>query len=254
MAEPNVLKVLAGIVKVLLTTSRPMPLGTESYDHSALKPVLSELEAKGLAGVVEARGELTTYLKGVADVDPNLLNPSQALAFWINLYNAGVIELAIDALEDGRGSVLGVPGGFSRPTVDVKGERLSLDAIEHGKVRRFKDPRIHGALVCGSLSCPTLQADPYEGDDLDTQLDNQMRAFLGGGGAVAGEEARQLALSRIFLWYGPDFVRPRNMPAFLPVSKARLRSSIEPWLSPDLAERDQVVFQSYDWSLACTIG
>jgi hypothetical protein len=58
------------------------------------------------------------------------------------------------------GSVLRMPGAFSAPFVTVAGERLSLDAIEHAKIRRFADPRIHAALVCGSVSCPTLRPPP----------------------------------------------------------------------------------------------
>ena len=49
--------------------------------------------------------------------------------------------------------------------------RGDLDDIEHGKVRRFGDPRIHSALVCGSVSCPTLRFEPYEGDRLDASAD-----------------------------------------------------------------------------------
>ena len=57
------------------------------------------------------------------------------------------------------------PGAFDAPWAMVGGESLSLNDIEHGKIRRFRDPRIHAALVCGSVSCPTLRYEPF-GEDL----------------------------------------------------------------------------------------
>ena len=43
--------------------------------------------------------------------------------------------------------------------------------------------------------------------DFDTQLDDQMKSFLSGGGAIAGEDG-SIELSRVFKWFGSDFVRP----------------------------------------------
>jgi hypothetical protein len=133
----------------------------------------------------------------------------------------------------------------------VAGESLSLHDIEHGKVRRFGDPRIHAALVCGSASCPTLRSEPYRGPGLEAQLETQMLDFLRAGGAAT--DGSQLLLSRIFLWYGADFVRPHRMPSFAPVTRASVRRSLRRWLDPELAELP-VSFQPYDWGLACSIG
>ncbi len=177
------------------------------------------------------------------------------MAFWLNLYNAGALRLTATAADASAPSVLRVPGGFDRPFVEVDGERLSLDAIEHAKVRRFGDPRIHGALVCGSVSCPTLRSTPYLGADLDRQLDDQMRWFLASGGAVTGVES--VMLSRVFLWYGPDFVRPTRMPAFLPTPRRAVASSLVPWLSSEVAAAvtsgSRIEFQPYDWGLRCAV-
>ena len=106
--------------------------------------------------------------------------------------------------------------------------------------------------VCGSLSCPTLRATPYNGRDLDSQLDDQMRSFLSGGGAVAAEDGF-IELSRVFKWFGSDFVRPHRMPTFLPSSKRSILKTVRPWLATDLKDRHQVRFQTYDWGLACSV-
>lgn len=244
--------VLFSVVRVLLTTSPPNPTGAGTVAHDGFSPVLKALEQGGLASAVSWDFELGEYLSALTAVDPDELTREESLAFWLNAYNAGAVQLAIEAHREGESSVLHIPGGFARPRMTVAGESLSLDAIEHGKLRRFRDPRIHGALVCGSLSCPTLRDEPYTGDSLGSQLDDQMHRFLEGGGAVSGGEGKVL-LSRVFLWFGSDFTRPHRMPTFVPARKSKILHALRPWLPGPLDGADDVEFQSYDWSLSCTV-
>jgi len=250
--NPNPFKVLRSIVGALRQTKRPSPSGGNHVDHSQFTPILQTLASDGLPVAVEMAADVDAYCMQMSTVDPDTLSRDEALAYWINLYNAGVVGLAIEAFQGGHTSVLRVPGGFNRPLVPVAGEVLSLDAIEHGKIRRFRDPRIHGALVCGSLSCPTLRSAPYGGEGLDDQLDDQMRLFLAGGGATAGPDD-VVELSRIFLWYGPDYVRPHRMPVFFPAGKRRVLDAVRPWLPDHLQTRTRPVFQDYEWGLACSV-
>jgi hypothetical protein len=205
-----------------------------------------------------ADAPLDEYLEHLADVAPDTLSSDAALAYWLNLYNAGALDLARRTYDEQRASVLRVPGGFTRSFITVGGEALSLDDIEHGKVRRFGDPRIHAALVCGSVSCPTLRYEPYRDDGLHAQLDDQMRHFLASGGVVLDRVSNHIALSRIFLWYGADFVRPHRMPALLPARKRNVLHALTGWLSDDqaarvAASRPRITFQEYDWSVGCAV-
>ncbi len=237
---------------MLLTISRPEPSGTGVVDHRAFAPVLEALDRGGLPAVIEREGEIEGYIDHLSTVVPDSLSASEALAYWINLYNASAVKLAIEAFHLGEASVLRVPGGFSRRIVTVGGEELSLDAIEHAKLRRLRDPRIHGALVCGAISCPTLRAEPYTGNRVDAQLDDQMGSFLANGAAVMDNGA--VMLSRVFLWYGADFVRPTRMPTFVPVAPTKTLDALKPWLPSEIDRAAPVRFQPYDWSLACSIG
>lgn len=216
--------------------------------HDDLAAILAGLGRGDLEALASARGPLRDYVVATSQIDPDTLSQDEALAYWLNLYNAGALLRAGDAAA-GADSVLRVPGAFSESFVDVAGEALSLDDIEHGKIRRFKDPRIHGALVCGSVSCPTLRSEPYVGGRLDSQLDDQMRAFLAGGGALIADG--RIMLSRVFLWYGADFVRPSRMPTWIPADRGRIVRSLERWLGP---VDGKVAFQPYDWGLRCSIG
>ena len=197
---PNPLRVAVTVIRSLLKR-RPRPAGggapPDTHDLSA---VLEKLRNSGVGGLASVRHEIEAFLASSGAVDPDRLDRDEALAFWLNLYNAGVLDLAARAAESAVGSVLRVPGGFSKPFVEVSGERLSLSDVENGKIRRFKDPRIHGALVCGSASCPTLRYEPYTGATIDDQLDDQLRSFFAGGGvAVTGSPDTTVLLSRVLL-------------------------------------------------------
>lgn len=252
--------VVAGwsMLRAQLTNRRPRPSGTGTVDHAPLTPILEAMRAGGVQAVAALRPPLAAYRRQLETVTPDALSRPETLAFWLNLYNAGALDLAAEAWQLSSETVLRVRGGFTRPWATVAGESLSLDDIEHGKLRRLGDPRIHGSLVCGSASCPTLRYEPFTGDRIDGQLEAQMRRFLHDGGMVADRAAGVAMLSRVFLWYGADFVRPHRMPAWRPAGKATVLAAIVPWLEADVVrwietDRPRIAFQPYDWTLACAV-
>lgn len=255
---PNPLVVGWSVLRSVLRVRAPGPFGDGSTDHRLLADILAVIAEQGAPALEGMEGDLGLYLDRQAKISPDELNREESLAYWINLYNAGGLALAGEAIRQGGDSVLGVPGGFQAKIVTVDGESLSLDDIEHGKLRRFRDPRIHVALVCGSVSCPTLRGEPYTGEGLETQLDDQIRFFLSAGALVADKKAGVIRLSRVFLWFGADFARPHRMPTFLPVARRRVLESLTPWLVTETVEwirktEPEVVFQHYDWGLGCVV-
>ena len=256
MNGPNPIGVGWSVLRAM-RVKRPQPIGPDTADHELLAVVLGALRQGGVSELPEQRTAVAEYRSVLQQVDPDDLSRSDALAFWLNLYNAGALDVAAAAFTSGEASVFRIPGAFSRPWVTIAGERLSLDDIEHGKIRRFGDPRIHGALVCGSVSCPTLRHEPFAGQMLDVQLEDQMRSFLAGGGAIYDAQKQRLQLSRVFLWYGADYVRPHRMPTWIPATRRSIAAAVTPWLDEGVRDRAasaKVEFQSYDWGLACAIG
>ncbi len=237
----------------------PQPAGDACIDHGSLARVLDRLQRDGVHALEDASDELTDYRDTLATEDPDRLTRSESLAFWLNLYNAGALHLAAQAYSHDHESVLRVPGAFSAPWVTVRGESMSLSDIEHGKIRRFGDPRIHGALVCGSVSCPTLRSEPFDGARLSEQLENQMQFFLSNGGSRLDRAENTLHLTRVLKWYGGDFVRPHKMPTLRPARAPSLAAAISLWLDPDDARyvvtiRPRVVFAAYDWGFGCSVA
>ena len=106
------------------------------------------------------------------------------IAFWLNAYNAFTVRLILDhyPLASIRSIGLLPLTAFRErfiPMDGLKGGTISLNDIENDTLRSaFREPRIHFALVCASVSCPPLRGEAYRGADLDRQLDDQARVFL----------------------------------------------------------------------------
>lgn len=242
-----------------LSPPLPDPHSTITVDHSELGQVLDAFVSSGIASLTDSGAALEGYRDSMEATDPDDLNAGEALAFWMNLYNAGALRAAGLAFDEDMGSVLRVRGAFSAPWATVAGRELSLDDIEHGKIRRFGDPRIHGALVCGSASCPTLRAEPFTGAALDHQLDDQLRFFISHGGGSVNRADNSVRLSSVLNWYGRDFTSPHTMPNLAPAETQRLRDTLAYWFSPDDAtyiwtNHPDVVFMPYDWGLGCSVA
>ncbi len=200
--------------------------------------------------------------------DPaSLATRGERLAFWINLYNALVIDAVITY--EVRASVASQWAGlafFRTAAYAVGGRRCSLEDIEHGILRANRgnpflpgpqfapsdprlawvvdppDPRIHFALNCASRSCPPIGV--YSAERIDDQLELATRSFVDADVAIDLERG-EIQLSRIFSWYGDDFGGPAGVVALLrrtlPADERRA------WLTE--ARRGRLVYRDYDWRL-----
>ena len=128
------------------------------------------------AGLKALPEDLESYLASLAAVRPETLDPSEALAFWCNAYNAVVLRHVLDRYP-GIESVKAEDGFFNSLTFPVAGAERTLDEIE-SEGRELGDPRIHFAVVCASTSCPDLLDEPFRGEEIDSQLSRLTRRFL----------------------------------------------------------------------------
>lgn len=177
------------------------------------------------------------------------LEGREKLAFWINAYNILAIEIVarnypVASIKD-VGSLLRPVWKRQAGTID--GSDVTLDGIEHRTLRPLGDPRIHGAIVCASLSCPPLRREPYRAENLDAQLDDNMRRWLADPrkGAVVGPDDRTLRVSSIFKWFAEDFEPQGGVPAFLErYGPEQVRALLH-----EEGERVRLRYLDYDWSL-----
>lgn len=155
----------------------------------------------------ELKAKLKTYLAGVAKATPARF-PSDAhrLAFFINAYNALVIDGVLDAMPIDSVEEVGPFHAFFRKRVHkVAGTTVSLHGFETKIIRQY-DRMLHFGLNCASKSCPALAGEPYQPERLDQQLERVARAFLRNPEHNRfNQESGTLELSKIFEWYAEDF-------------------------------------------------
>jgi len=177
--------------------------------------------------------------------DPSALaSREQRLAFWINAYNILAIDLVarhpeIESIRD-IGSLLRPV--WKREAGRVGGQPISLDEIENGILRKQGEPRMHAAIVCASLSCPSLRREPFDAARLDAQLDDAVRRWLASPekGLRLDRARGVLWLSSIFDWFEADF-EPGGVLAFVSryLSDAD-RAFVE-------TRRPRLEYFNYDW-------
>ncbi len=206
------------------------------------------VDARGLVDyerAVEARADLDDYLDQVARATPaQFARDEQRLAFYINAYNALVIEgvlfyWPIASVED----VGPLHRFFRERRYRVAGVRVSLHGLEAKVIRQF-DPRMHFALNCASASCPRLNVEPFRAESLDRQLEAAAAAFINDprhNRYDAGEKSWQL--SKIFQWYADDFGGESGVRELL------RRHAATPW-----PEDAKLSYLEYDWSLNAAEG
>ena len=191
------------------------------------------------------------------------------IAFWVNAYNALTLKAIIDnypikasffrSFRFPNNSIRQIPGVWDELRFEVMSHKLTLNEMEHRIIRsKFDEPRIHMALVCAALGCPPLRNEPYSGKNLDFQLDDQARRFIEDGKKFLIDRTKgRVYLSKIFDWYGQDFVeRYEREPGF--PGHGRTRSAVLNFISGYLDSSDReyleqedyrIDYLDYDWSL-----
>jgi hypothetical protein len=162
--------------------------------------------------LAENKGELDSYLKqleAVKKAEFSKFTTDEKLAFWINAYNAYTLKLIIKNYP--VKSIKDIGGLFSGPWdqkfIYLMGKNMTLNEIEHGTIRKqFKEPRIHFAVNCASIGCPSLLQEVFVGSKLDAQLETATKNFLANKDKNFYDKSKNtLFMSKIFKWYGGDF-------------------------------------------------
>lgn len=269
----------AGVLSLGLGLPTLLPLGSTAhaqgaggFDHTYTKfnallkahvQVLGKGEASAVryANLAQQRPALQACLDELAAVSAakfNAFSKEQQMAFLINAYNAYTLELIltrypkIDSIKD-LGTLL--QGPWKPKIYPLLGRLVSLDEIEHDILRapgKYDDPRIHFAVNCASIGCPSLREEAYTAPRLEAQLQEQTRRFLSdrSRNRINLAEGR-IEVSKIFDWYGKDFTRgwrgTQTLQAFLGLySDVLARNPAEKQL---LDGSPRVRFLDYDWRL-----
>lgn len=191
---------------------------------------------------------LKSYLSYLQSVDITRLNRNEQYAFWLNLYNASIIDLVlanwpIRSVREIKSNPLDLKGPFNDTVAVVSGHKLTPDTIESGIVRPiWKDARLHYGFNCAAISCPNIFPEAFKGSEINAQLNTAAKSFINDRRGVRFENGK-LVLSKIFFWYSEDYGG----------TEAALLNHISRFASPELAlslsEVRNIDRYEYDWAL-----
>ncbi len=234
------------------------PQSTLAVDHGAWDEWLKTYVAQGKDGVNRVRYAAVTgsdrraldaYLAGLGRTPVSKLNRSEQQAFWINLYNAMTVQVIlthypVKSIRDIDIS----PGFFSdgpwgKKLMEIEGEEVSLDDIEHRILRPiWNDPRIHYAVNCASIGCPNLQTLAFTSANADELLTQGAKAYVNHPRGVQFN-GKKLIVSSIYRWFASDFGQSDR--AII----GHLNSHAEPPLRGQLERTNRISDHGYDWAL-----
>lgn len=234
------------------------PAATARVDHSAWDAFLDRFRVAGADGIArlrygavdaEAKAALGAYIAMLEATPVSSLARPEQMAYWFNFYNALTVRVILDHYPvDTIRDIDISPGLFANgpwgaKLVEVEGERLSLDDIEHRILRPiWSDPRIHYGVNCAALGCPNLPPRAFTADTTDALLDAGAAAFVNHPRGVWFEGDR-LHVSSIYAWFDEDFGASDDGVI------AHLMNHAEPALKDRLARARRIADDAYDWDL-----
>ncbi len=190
----------------------------------------------------------------VEDLSKALQSDAQRYAFWINIYNAYIQIILSEHPEyyEDRGKF------FKNKQIDIAGEMVSFDKIEHGLLRKSqwklglgvipkpfpgkfekklrvdeRDYRIHFALNCGAKDCPPVAI--YTPKRIEEQLNKGSKQYLSQTTIVSEDKVE---VTPLFSWFRGDFGGKGGVKKILKNYEV-IPNDIEP----------TVKYKSYDWTL-----
>lgn len=170
------------------------------------------------------RGDLSSIFRGLGNItfkQYDSWSRQDQLALWINAYNLCTLRVVIEnyPISPSRimvlfgyppNSIMQISNPWTKYEYEIMGEAYTLREIERGIIfQLFDEPRAALALCNATAGGPALRHEPYTGEKLDEQLDDQADLYLSSErGLRINRDRRIVQLSAIFKdsWYGQHFV------------------------------------------------
>ena len=161
-----------------------------------------------------ARGRLDSYVSSLGSVSLDTASPQEQIAYWLNGYNAVVLQTVVDHYPIPRrtgdypaDSIRQIPGAFETETHRLAGRTLTLDQIELAVLPSFHDPRVFFALGRGAVGSGRLRSEAFAPGRLDRQLAEVSSECASRLQCVRVDAAQNvMRVSSIFSWRRDQFV------------------------------------------------
>jgi hypothetical protein len=239
--------------------------------HRPLDQILDTNVRDGLVyyrALKSERGRLDRYIASlnVPAATYQGWSKAQQMAFWVNAYNAVVLQTVINhypmrsrSSSYPANSIRQIPG-YEQAPFRAAGRGVTLEQIEKAILPEFKEPRLYLALGRGALGSGRLRSEAYTGDRLDAQLADIRREFVNDRQMLRIDRlTNSISVTPIISWREQEFVAAYDTPGDSlfgqrsPVERAIIafiRPSLLP-LEKEFVQKNEfkVAFHSFDWRL-----
>ena len=269
----RVLVAFAGFLWMSFSVSaqRALPPGTDPL-HQPLDQVLDTYVRDGMVyyrALDSDRARLDRYVASL-NVSSGVYEGwtrEQQMAFWVNAYNAFVLQTVVNHYPiRGRSdayppsSIRQIPGAFDATAHRAAGRSVTLDAIEKTVLPEFKEPRLFLALGRGAVGSGRLRSEAYTAARLPDQLRAIQAEFVNDGSMLRIDRtAGVVAVTPILSWREPQFTAALDPGPTGPfATRSPIERAIIAFITPHLMtlEREmlqqnqfKVTFLPFDWRL-----
>lgn len=216
-----------------------------NVDHSAFDKLLkANVNDKGFvnyANFLKNKSALQSYLKYLSSVKLSNLSKNEKLAFWINAYNAATIDQIVRNYP--VSSILKISDGkvWDQTLVyKFDNKSVTLNDIEKKILlgTELFDARIHFAVNCAAVSCPTLVNKAYTGNNVQDLLLANTKASLSDAkfNKITSNSA---SLSKLFDWYKADFIK----------AEGSIAEFINKYSATKISKNTKISYLDYNWDL-----
>ena len=264
--------VLCLVIPSTLDAQQPGPAPGSDPLHRPLDQILDVNVRDGFVyyrALQSSRGALDRYVASlnVAPATYDGWSREARMAFWVNAYNAIVLQTIVGRYPI-RGtssayppsSIRQIPGAFDQTTHRIAGRTVTLDEIEKKILAEFQEPRLALALGRGAVGSGRLKSEAYTAARLPEQLETIQAEFVTKQRLLkVDRSAGEVATTALVSWHESEFVAayaskaPERFAARSPIERA-LIAFITPHLLPlekEFLDENQfkVSFQPFDWRL-----
>ena len=189
------------------------------------------------------------------------------MAFWVNAYNAFVLQTVIDNYPiRGRSatypenSIRQIPGAFEQTRHRAAGRSVTLDEIEKTILPEFKEPRLYLALGRGAVGSGRLRSEAYTGARLTSSSTPSSSEFVSEQTMLRIDRAAgRVSVTPIVSWHDAEFIAAYDKGASGPwAQRSPIERAIVAFITPHLLPLEKellqknefkVTYHPFDWRL-----
>ena len=250
------MRLLACALLAVLPFQQFTPAPGAELLHRPLDQILDVNVRDGLVyyrALKSDRGRLDRYVASL-NVTPATYqgwSKGQQMAFWVNAYNAFVLQTVINHYPM-RGHVNQIPGAFDKASFRAAGRTVTLNEIERTILPAFKEPRLYLALGRGAVGGGRLRSEAYTAERLDAQLASIQKDFVNDRHMYRLDRlANTLWVTPIMSWREADFVAAYDKGATGTFAqRSPLERAVVEFITPNLLPSEREFIQKTEWKMA----